>query len=185
MKNTVVRSVMRTVLGTLCLVMTVFGQTAAAPESEKADDAHIPTKWFLKAKGYEEALELQKKTGADIFIYFTKDSPSNEKGLCKWFENKALSDVKIRRYLRNYIKVHVPLPSNPDSQKLAEQFQVTRAPAVFIVQPGRRPQYCKVFDWSEGRPKLYTADELIEGFRARSSARYQLPGGESEASRQE
>lgn len=185
MKNTVVQSMMCTLVAALCVVMTVFSQTIAAPESEKADDARIPTKWFLKAKGYEEALELQKKTGADVFIYFTKDSPSNEKGLCKWFENKALSDFKIRRYLRNYIKVHVPLPSNPASQKLAEQFQVSRAPAVFIVQPGRRPQFCKVFDWSEGRPKLYSAEELIEGFRARSSARYQLPTGESEASRQQ
>jgi hypothetical protein len=154
-----------------------LAQSGAKPEQAALGD-NIPSKWFLKAKGYEEALDLQKQTGADIFIYFTRDAPASEKGLCKWFENKALSDVKLRRFLRDYIKVHVPLPSNPESQNLAEQFRVGKTPAIYIVQPNRYPQSVKVFDWSEGRPKLDPVETIIETCRVRSSARYQLPSAE-------
>lgn len=149
--------------------------------AEAGDPVDIPKKWFLKAKGFEQAKELQEKTGADIFLYFSKNAPSNEKGLCRWFESKALGHIKIRKYLRQYIKVHVPLPSNPDSQRLAESLEVKRAPAVFIVQQKRRPQFCKLFEYPDGKPKLVEADEMIDMFRVRSSARYQLaPPAEDE-----
>ncbi len=147
---------------------------------DNSDTPDLPNKWFQKAKGYEQALELQQKTGADIFIYFSRQAPSDEKGLCKWFENKALSDIKIRKYLREYIKVQVPLPSNPDCQRLAETFQIGKTPAVYIVQQKRHPQRCPVFDWSDKKPKLLTADEMISVFRVRSSERYQLPVEETE-----
>lgn len=169
------------VLG-LCILVAFspFTMAQGGPQPAGASLADkIPSKWFLKAKGYEEALELQKQTGADIFIYFTREAPASDKGLCRWFENKALGDVKMRKFLREYIKVHVPLPSNPDSQRLAEQFQVGKTPAVYIVQPNRRPQLVKVFDWSEGRPKLDPVETIIETCRVRSSLRYQLPAGES------
>ena len=134
---------------------------------------NIPNSWFAKAKGYEKALALQKETGADLFVVFTRDAPASEKGLCEWFESKGLTASAVRDHLKNYIKVTVPLPSNPESQKMAEDFDVRKCPAVFIVQPNGRRNYCKVFEYPDGRPKLFAPETLVELFRARSSERYQ------------
>lgn len=161
-----------------CLVVANACAQFGSKATEASASEKIPSKWFLKAKGYEEALELQKQTGADIFIYFTRESPASEKGLCRWFENKALSDVKLRKYLRDYIKVHVPLPSNPDSQRLAEKFKVGKTPAIFVVQTNGFTQTVKVFDWSDGRPQLDPIDTIIQTIRTRSGSRYQLPSEE-------
>ena len=133
----------------------------------------IPNSWFSKAKGFEKALELQKETGADIFVVFTRESPPNEKGLCQWFDSKGLNAQKVREFLRGYIKVSVPLPSNPDTQKMATDFDVRKCPAVFIVQPNGKRYYCKVFEYPDGHPKVFPPETLIELFRARSSERYQ------------
>ena len=135
--------------------------------------------WLNKAKGYEKALELQRVTGADIFIYFSRQAPENEKGLCNWFENTTLKSSKLKDYLRDYIKVDVPLPSNPDCQKLAQDFEVRKCPAVFVVQPNGLKNYVKVFDWPGGKPKPYEPEELIEFIRARSSDRYQTQASSS------
>jgi hypothetical protein len=147
---------------------------AASAPSEVAGDARIPSSWLQKAKGYEKAVELQKQTGADIFVYFSRNTP-NEQGLCSWFESKGLNDGKIRKYLRDYIKVEVPLPSNPDAQKLADEFEVGKCPIVFIQQTNGWRQACRVFDWPDGKPKLFEPEQLIELFRARSGDRYQKP----------
>lgn len=150
-------------------------QLRRAPAAASPAEVRIPTSWLQKARGYEKALELQKATGADIFIWFSRQAPSSEKGLCQWFENKGLNDQKVRKYLRDYIKVAVPLPANPDCQKLAEAFDVGKCPIVFIVQTNGWRQPCRVFDWSRGKPELFPAEELIELFRARSGERYQEP----------
>lgn len=163
-----------------CLVLETSAQTvppsaAGSPARARSGPAKIPSTWFDKAKGYDKALALQRETGADVFVYFSRQAPENEKGLCQWFENKGLNAPKVKDYLRGYIKVTVPLPSNPDCQKLAEEFEVRKCPAVFIVQTNGWRNYCKVFDWPGGRPKLFAPDELIQFFRARSGPSYQLP----------
>ena len=167
------------ILVAMLAASTAFGQQSPLTPNSAAQSVKIPTSWFNKAKGYEKALELQKQTGADIFIYFSRQAPENEKGLCSWFEGKGLNTSKVKDYLRDYIKVDIPLPSNPDCQKLAQDFDVRKCPAVFIVQPNGLRNYCKVFDWPGGRPELYKPEELIEFFRARSSARYQHPAAAS------
>lgn len=148
---------------------------AQGPAPRPGIPAKIPVNWLDKAKGYEKALLIQKETGADIFVYFSRQAPENEKGLCEWFEKKGLNSSPVKDYLRDYIKVSVPLPSNPDCQKLAQQFEVRKCPAVFIVQTNGWQSYCKVFDWPGGRPKLFPPEDLIRFFRARSGPRYQLP----------
>lgn len=143
--------------------------TPAAVPGRTAPAAKIPVYWLDKAKGYEKALAIQKETGADIFLYFSRDYPTSEKGLCNWFENKRLTDQKVKNFLKGYIRVQVPLPSNPDSQKLAEEFDVRRCPAVFIIQPNGMRQYCKVIDWSEGKPEPFPPEDLIQIFQVRST----------------
>ena len=163
---------MRRLILTLFLTTCSMAAAAQVPSGTNAQQK-IPHSWFMKAKGYEKALALQKETGADLFVVFTRDAPSNEKGLCQWFESKALNESDVRDYLRGYIKVTVPLPSNPDCQKMAEDFDVRKCPAVFIVQPNGKRYYCKVFEYPDGRPKIFPPETLIELFRARSSERYQ------------
>jgi hypothetical protein len=141
--------------------------------------AKIPAAWFNGAKGYEKAVELQRQTGADVFLYFSRDAPPDEKGLCHWFDAKELNDGTVRKYLRDYIRVQVPLPANPESQELAKSFQVKKCPAVFIIQPGGHREHCKVFDWSTGRPKLIPPEDLIKEFQVRSSERYSTTGGKT------
>ena len=163
----------------LALATCVLAQ-GPTPAHPGESESKIPNTWLSKAKGYEKALALQKETGADIFVYFSRPASSGEKGLCEWFESKGLNQGKLRDYLRDYIKVQVPLPSNPESQKLADQFQVKKCPAVFIVQTNGFEQFCRVFDWSTGKPKLFEAEQLIEFFRARSGPRYQQAPSEAE-----
>lgn len=161
---------------TLILLLLACSIASAQTPALTNTQARIPMSWLMKAKGYEKALELQQATGADIFVVFTRDVPANEKGLCEWFESKGLNASKVRDYLKDYIKVTVPLPSNPDCQKMAEDFEVRKCPAVFIVQPNGKKYFCKVFEYPEGRPKLFPPETLVELFRARSSERYQVSG---------
>jgi hypothetical protein len=163
---------MKALILTLLLTTCSVAVTAQMPSGTNAEQK-IPNSWFMKAKGYEKALALQKETGSDIFVIFTRDAPANEKGLCEWLESKGLNTSKVRDYLRSYIKVSVPLPSNPESQKMAENFDVRKCPAVFIVQPNGRQYYCKVFEYPDGHPKLFPPETLVELFRARSSEKYQ------------
>lgn len=160
---------------TILLLLLAACSAAPAAQMPLATNVQqkIPNSWFMKAKGYEKALALQEETGADVFVIFTRESPANEKGLCQWFVSKGLCASKVRDYLRGYIKVTVPLPSNPESQKMAEDFDVRKCPAVFIVQPDGKRCYCKVFEYPDGRPELFPSETLVELFRARSSERYQ------------
>ena len=163
------KTIVLSMILTLCL-----GAVAAELPLSTTEPPKIPNSWFNKAKGYEKALALQKETGADIFVVFTRDAPANEKGLCHWFDAKGLRASKVSDLLRDYIKVTVPLPSNPECQNMAKDFNVRKCPAVFIVQPNGKRSYCKVFEFLEGeRPKLYPPETLVELFLARSSERYQ------------
>ena len=76
------------------------GSPATTAAAVKVDQ--IPSSWFYKAKGYEKALALQKETGADLFIVFTRDAPSDQKGLCEWFRQKGLENNTVKKFLKNY-----------------------------------------------------------------------------------
>lgn len=158
----------------LSLAAPFFAGSATNDSNAVQGSTHrpLPAAWFSKAKGYEKALELQKETGADLFVYFSRQAPNDEAGLCRWFENKALTAPVLKDYLRSYLRVEVPLPSNPDCQKMAESFGVRKCPAVYIVQFNGWTQACKAFNWSTGRPLLFPPEEFIELLRARSSERY-------------
>jgi hypothetical protein len=172
---------MRTIILTLLLAVSSVATMAQMP-SNTNEQQKLPNSWFMKAKGYEKALALQKGSGADILVVFTRDVPASEKGLCQWFDSKGLNASKVRDYLKDYIKVTVPLPSNPECQKMAEDFDVRKCPAVFIVQPDSKQYYCKVFEYPDGHPKLFPPETLIELFRARSSERYQTGPGSAQDS---
>lgn len=131
-----------------------------------------PKKWFHGAEGYKKALDYQKETGADIFVYFARPNTPNEKGLCAWFEKRGLQTINLRQLLREYIKVRIDLPGNPDNQELARSFKVRKTPAVFIVHPDGWRSRCSIFSWENRRPRLYEPDELVEFILRNSSSNY-------------
>ncbi len=145
----------------------------SAGQQAASGTVKIPTKWFNGAKGYEKALEAQKQTQADIFIYFVRPNTPNEKGLCTWYENKGIKSQPVRRLLRGYVKVRVPLPANPRNQDLAKKFKVRKTPAVFVIHPDGWRNRCKTFNWDEKPLKLFEPDDLAENIRLNSSDKYQ------------
>lgn len=134
----------------------------------------LPMGWLNNAKGYEKALALQQETGADIFIVFTRNSPANEKGLYSWLQSKTLNDPKMRKWLKNYIRVEAVLPSNPDTTRLGEEYKVLKTPAVFVKQTTGFSQMIKVFNFKPNeRPEPIPVEEVLTAIQTRSSAPYQ------------
>ncbi|MBN1557852.1 MAG: hypothetical protein JW951_06870, partial [Lentisphaerae bacterium] len=62
--------------GSVGVILTLFSAALAGAQvtqsPAQADDIRIPTKWFQSAKGYAKALDLQKVTQADLFLFFKR-----------------------------------------------------------------------------------------------------------------
>lgn len=150
-------------------------------EQLEEENPDIPWKWYRGARGYEDALEIQKATQADIFIYFIRPNTPDEKGLCSWLEKKGIRSQPVKELLREYVKVVVPLPANPRNQDLAEKFHVNKTPAVFAVHPDGWRNRITVFHWDEDPLKLLEPEELEKAIRLNSSEKYHPPKEESES----
>jgi hypothetical protein len=145
---------------------------ASAAFSAEPGEKFPETKWFRGVKGLEEAKELQKQFDADIFVYFANYGFDDQKGLCHWFEKRGLDQAEVGRCLRVYLKVKIELPLNKDGREAIEPYKINKCPVVIIVQPNGRHARCPIFDWSGNQPDLLSMEDLVAGFRAKSSARY-------------
>ena len=132
-------------------------------------------KWFNDLKGYQEALELQKQTGADIFLYFARYFPDDEKGLCRWFETHGLGQPAVAKLLRDYLKVKLTYPLGKDAEAAMADFKVTKCPAIYIIKTDGHHDRCMVFEWPGGKPQILDPNKLVELFRSKSDARYLQP----------
>jgi hypothetical protein len=152
----------------------------ATPEERAAIDAplfdQVPSKWFNNAKDYPELLELQKKTGACMLVYFKNPSVPNEKGLCSWFEKSITTDIDWRKAMKYFIKLEITLPGPSAVRDLVDQFRVTKTPAIFAVKPGdKMPFRLMVFTYPEGggRPTPVEVPVVLEALRNRCTPAYQ------------
>jgi hypothetical protein len=119
-------------------------------------------KWFANGRGYAEAVELQKTAGSPIFVYFANYSDKSQKGLCSWFEKKALQNPEVTKFLRDFIKVKFIVPLSRDDLALSEKWYVGKAPTLVVFQTNGYHSKVAPFDWSDARdPKLKKPDELI------------------------
>jgi len=169
---------MKHLWGVVCLVAWVTWAQAAGVEPA-AKEVRIPEKkWLDEAKGYQEALELQKLTGADLVVYFAQYSPPDKRGLSTWFERKGLQQGPVVDALKPYIKVKVTLPLDKKELPLFEKFRVNSGPVLFVVQTNGWRYRVAPFDWPGGEPEVRTAAALVEEIRSKSSARYR-PEGQS------
>lgn len=153
----------------------VAGQ--AAPPGPAGKEAKVSEKkWLDGGKGYQEALELQKLTGADILLYAAQYSPPEKRGLSTWFERKGLQHGRVVEAMKPYIKVKATLPLDKKDQPVFEKFRLTSGPALFVVRTNGWPARIAPFDWPGGEPELKTPDALVEELKAKSS-----PGSAPEA----
>ncbi len=148
----------------------VFEQRAQEAASDETP--RIPNRFLTRSRGYEQALELQEATGADIFLYIKHNSPPGARGLCNWWENRGMRAGNVQRLLRDYIKVELTLPSDRETREIAEQFNLWEGPTVVIIQASGRRRSLNVFDWPGGRPELKSPADLETLIRENSSARY-------------
>ena len=159
----------------LLAVLVWSSYTFAQPTADDAPGRVPKGKWFTSDRGYQEALELQKSTGADIFIYFFRYDIADEKGLCKWWETHAMQQGRVSKLLQDYIKVKVQMPFKPREREMfAEKFKFNKTPAAYVVKAeGGFPQRIQVFDWPGNKPKLKDHSTLVSEIVKASSQRYQ------------
>jgi len=148
------------------LVLALLSPLAQA---QPEPPSKVPGKWFKDAKGYEEALALQKQIGADIILYFTRLVPDDEKGLCRWWEGKGMKTSPVNRALKDFIKVQVTLPSKEADEELARSFRIGKTPVLVVVHPDGWKSYIKPFDWPAGRPDLKDPNEIASLIEASST----------------
>lgn len=136
----------------------------------------IPDKWFKNAKHYEELVEIQKQTGACLLVYFKRPhGESDEKGRVNWFEKKIFPDIKWRKAMRNYIKLEIFLPSNPQAEELAKKYQVKSTPALYVHKLNSMPGRVPIFSYDQRTRDLdlYELKEILGFLRDRSGPAYE------------
>lgn len=156
----------------ICAILfLVLGATAmAAPPVATAADKFPEKKWFMNGKGYAEALEIQKQTGADMIVYFANYGQSDEKGLCHWFEKRVLGVPTVEKYLRSYIKVKFMFPLNRADNEIAGKFAVNKTPAIFVAPKDGYHKRLTPFHWQNKNPKPVLPDEFVAEVKSKSSA---------------
>ncbi len=134
----------------------------------------VPAKWFDNAKDHDELVELSKKTGACLLLYFKNPSVPNEKGLCSWFEKTIMPDLAWRKAMKYFIKLEVTLPGNSATRDLAEKYRIGKTPVLLVVKPsGGLPMRVMVFDVPpNARPQPLEVPVVLESLKARSTPAY-------------
>ena len=155
----------------LLIAASLLALFPASSPATDGDTARIPSRWFQRLRGYNEALELQKQTGADIFLYISHTSPAGAKGLCSWWEKRGLKTGPVERALRHLIKVEIMLPAERETRDLAEQFRLWQGPTVVIIHPNGNRRSMNVFDWPDGKPSLKDPEAIAELIVQNSSPR--------------
>ena len=152
----------------------------ATPEERAAIDAplfdQVPSKWFNNAKDYPELLELQKKTGACMLVYFKNPSVPNEKGLCSWFEKSITTDIDWRKAMKYFIKLEITFPGGSAVRDLAAEFKAVKTPGIYIVKPGSTMKNrILVFDYPPGggRPTPIDVPVVLQNVKTRCTPAYQ------------
>jgi hypothetical protein len=147
-----------------------------APSSTRRSSTSVPSKCFNNAKDYPELVELQKKTGACMLVYFKNPPCPTKKGLCSWFERKhhhrhrlAQGD-EVLHQARNHPATVLPRcgiwpPSSGGPHAVHLRGQAHRRHAV------RLP----VFSYPEGggRPTPIPVPDVLASLKAQCTPAYQ------------
>ena len=138
-------------------------------------DKFPENKWFNNGKGLEEAMEIQKATGADMFVYFANYGQNDQEGLCRWWEKRGMSQPEIAKMLKEYVKVKLTYPLGKKDLAMVESYKVNKCPAIFVVPPNGRSKRIMVFDWPNGKPELKDIPVIAELIRTSSTPKAAAP----------
>ncbi len=144
---------------------------AAPPQAGDQAGTYSDKKWYQNGKGYAEALEIQKNTGAPLFVYFARYGESDEKGLCHWFEKRVLQVPSVEKELRGFVKVKFMFPLSKDDNAIAEQFWVKKTPVVYAVPAEGQRQKLTPLHWTNKNPKPVLPEEFIAELREKGATR--------------
>ncbi|MCE9615782.1 MAG: hypothetical protein K8T26_16050 [Lentisphaerae bacterium] len=156
------------------------GAGAGAAGAAEKSDANVPAGWLrgVGPSGYEKALELQQATGMDMLIYFFREDPKDEKGLCHWFEKKGLNESHVLKQMRTYIKVRIDAAQNDARTRgLIDEYHCGKTPRLVVRRPDGHTKRVEVFDWPSGggQPILVPPSDLVTRFQEASSPRVGPP----------
>ena len=171
---------MRRRVGTsIVLVLTCLVAGAAVDKKEEAEDGkkkkRPPAGWLRGSGpgGNEKALELQEETGLDMLVLFYRNTPSNEKGLLRWFEKKGMNHSGVIKQMRKYVKVRIDANRHDKrTRALLEEYKVGKTPKLVIRRPNGWTKRVQVFDWPGGKPQLADHREIIKRLKEASSPSY-------------
>lgn len=151
----------------------LYGRQQETEAEEAPAEVRIPRQVLTQARGYEQAIEVQRQSGADIFLYISHQRPPGARGLCTWWERRGMRNVNVQRLLEHYIRVELNLPAELETRQIAEQFHLWEGPTVVIIQPNGRRNSIRVFDRArDGSMQLKSGEELVELILQNSSAPY-------------
>lgn len=91
--------------------------------------------WREGASGHWAAFKDQEKDNAPLFVYFRTEWC----GVCKKFDETALSSAKVTDYLATFAKVRINPEMGKGEEVLAREYGVKGYPGLYIVMPGRKP----------------------------------------------
>lgn len=138
-------------------------------EEQTAGPTAIPDRFLERARGYEEGREIQELTQADMVLFIAYRSPAGPKQRSQRVENDLLRDSTVQEFLKDYVKVKLTLPSDPDTRELAERFRPSLGPNIYVVRPNGFRMQIGLFDRSGRQPRLIGPDEFIPMVRERGT----------------
>ena len=147
-------------------------QQEAAAEEQAPAEARIPRHVLTQARGWEQALEAQQATGADIFLYISHQRPPSARGLCTWWERRGMRTANVQRLLEHYIRVELNLPAEHATREIADQFHLWEGPTIVIIHPNGQRRSLRVFDRGPSGMQLKSDRQLVELILQNSSAQY-------------
>ncbi len=146
----------------------------SAPVAAFSDDLPIaPDDWFERARGFEEARELQAELGADMLLFIASRAPAGPARRSRQFENEILRHRDMQDFLQHYIVVKLTIPTERETNELAEErFRVKYGPRVFVVRPGGFATPVGVFLRDGDRRTLLSIADIQRRIVMASSALY-------------
>src|SRR5687767_10180374 len=168
----------RSVMWLSLLGLVLFTTTTSA-------DAQSP-KWLHGARGFAQAVELQRESRVSMVVYFYTDWCP----YCRTLDEQYLSAPSVRRVLERTVAVRINPESGPAERQLAARYGVTGYPTFFIMnnesvrsrelQPFRKggnhltpPQFAQVCEevirFVPASPKSTRPDESAESLESASN----------------
>ncbi len=134
-----------------------------------------PDDWFERVRGFEEAEEIQKELKADMLLFIASRSPAGPARRSRQFENEILRHRDMRDFLQHYVKVKLTIPTERDTNELAEErFRVQYGPRVFVVRPNGFAMPVGIHDRDGDRRTLLSIENIQRRISMASSRAYQL-----------